>query len=338
MSAPEPQRARWGEFPDTSFCATAYGLLFQSAIPLPEMPVAHVADGDTPVDADVVIEFGNVPDHLDEPIQQGRHHDASATEFILRVPDVGRYLIRQGRSIVMDPLDGVDEDDLRVFILGTSMGVLLNQRGFLVLHTSGIATTDGVVLFAGRSGAGKSTLLNELLQRGHWMVVDDVCAVEEGDDGHAWVVPAYPRTRLWADSADRFRMDTSALPRTRRSMEKFEIQIPDGFAREPRPLRQLFVIEPAEGAAVGLETVPTFEAFGLVMEHTYRGMLLDGTARRPEHFRLASLVTRDAEVLRIHRPTELFQLTELADLVEAQIGTATPSCLPGEKSDDRSVP
>ncbi|MCC5947042.1 MAG: hypothetical protein JJT89_01185 [Nitriliruptoraceae bacterium] len=315
-----PTMSGHGESPPI---VTAYGLLFCSEVELPELPSLGDSS-DAPVVTDVDISRGSVPDHLDEPLQRSRYHEANATEFLLRVPDVGAFFVRGGSRIVVEPLDGVEDADVRVYLLGTCMGVLLNQRGFLVLHTSGIATDDGVALFAGVSGAGKSTLLNELLRRGHRMVVDDVCAVEEGPDGAAWVIPAYPRTRLWADSAARFQMDTSALPRTRASMEKFEIQVPDGFAREPRPLRHLLILDPGPDVEVSVEEVSAFEAFGMVMEHTYRGLLLDGLARRPEHFRLASLVTKSATVSRVRRPTERFELEQLADLVERTVASSSP--------------
>lgn len=299
--------------------STAYGLLFASDAPLPEFLPVDFRSGQarTP---DVTVVHGHVPERLDSAVTSGRYHEVSEQQFLLRVPDVGRYLVTGGDRIVVDPLEGVSAQELRVFVLGTCMGVLLNQRGFLVLHASGIATERGAVLFSGHSGAGKSTLLNAMLRRGYPMVVDDVCAVEASPDGLPVVIPAYPRTRLWADSADRFAIDTEGLVRTRPTMEKFEIQVPEGFSAVVQPLVGMVVLTSSPGAELELVDLPAFEAFTTVVAHTYRGLLLDDLRRRPAHFELASLVTRAATVTVARRPSDAFRLDELADLVAARVG------------------
>lgn len=293
----------------------AYQLMFASSIPIPEMISidAEQRGGYTP---DVVIAEGEFPDDLPEALESSAVHEANAEALLLRVAGVGRYLVRGGREILIDPDPAATAHDVRVFLLGTCLGVLLHQRGLLILHASGVASDRGALLFAGASGAGKSTLLAELLRRGYKMIVDDVCAVRFDDESRPIVIPAYPRTRLWADAAARFEVDTTNLPRTRPSWDKFERQVPDQFWAHEAFLTHVFhLADPHDGEEFLLESLPPFEAFTTLVDHTYRGILLDGLDLRASHFELASRAAGSVKVLRVRRPADSYRLVELADLV-----------------------
>ena len=98
-------------------------------------------------------------------------------QYLLRVPDVGRFLIKGGQEITFGLDAGVDERDAVVFMLGSAFGILLHQRGNLVLHASAVAVGSGVVIFCGPSRAGKSTLAAALVRQGYPFITDDVCHV-----------------------------------------------------------------------------------------------------------------------------------------------------------------
>jgi hypothetical protein len=291
----------------------AYRLLIASSIPIPEMMTAGDAcSGCTP---DVVIAEGDFPDEIPDPLGSSAVHQVSARALLLRIAGVGRYLVREGREILIDPDPAATPHDVRVFLLGTCLGALLHQRGFLVLHASGIAKEQGCVLFAGASGAGKSTLLAELLRRGYKMVVDDVCAVRFDDAGHPVVVPSYPRTRLWADAAERFAIDTTDLPRTRPTWNKFERQVTDQFSDREATLTHVFHLTGAhDGPEFSVERLGPIDAFSTLLANTYRDVLLDGLNRRASHFQLASRAASAIEVIRVGRPAQS-SVAELAALI-----------------------
>lgn len=295
----------------------AYGLVFRSSLPLPELTETGPADDQAA--PDVTVRAGRLPDHLDEPLATGSIHEANADELLLRIEGVGRYLVSRGSRIVVEPDPDASDHEVRVFLLGTCLGALLHQRGFLVLHASGMATEHGAVLFSGVSGAGKSTLLAEMLHRGYRMMVDDVCAVRFDADDRPIVVPSYPRTRIWGETAARLEIDTAGMPRTRPEMDKYERQIPEQFADQPAPLTRLYHLAGSNEDELSLTRLGQLEAFDVVVNNTYRQILLDGFARRGEHFRLAGLAARAASVTRVIRPTTSFRLRELADLIEEDL-------------------
>jgi hypothetical protein len=295
--------------------STAYGLTIASTIPIPELtPLGPEASG-ADVTADLTIEIGEVPDHLPDPIISGSSYESSTTQLLVRVPQVARYWVSHGSRIVIEPASNATPHEVRVFMLGTGLGALLHQRGYFVLHASGIGTPDGAVLFAGVSGAGKSTLLAEMLRRGHRMIVDDVCAISVRAGRGPTVMPSYPRTRLWAETADRLSIDTAGLVRTRPTMEKFERQLPDLFWDREAPIDRIYHLAGSNGEELSLAHLSSMEAFQVLERNTYRGFLVDGFARRREHFGLVSAVAQAAEVVRVVRPTDSFRLVELADLI-----------------------
>ena len=52
---------------------------------------------------DVVIAEGDFPDALPEALESSRVHEVNAEALLLRVDGVGRYLVRGGREILIDP-------------------------------------------------------------------------------------------------------------------------------------------------------------------------------------------------------------------------------------------
>jgi hypothetical protein len=296
------------------WCYNAYGLTIASSLEILEMPLA----GDrASQDADVVIRLGKVPAELAEPVAQAKGYQASVSELLLEIEDVGRYLVSDGRAITVEPAPTATNHDVRVFLLGTCFGALLHQRGALVLHASGIGTARGAVLFAGGSGAGKSTLLAELMGRGYKMMVDDVSAITRSpqNGGTLVVMPSYARTRLWGDAAAHLEVDTTNLHRTRSHMDKYERHVPDQFWDQPASLRKIYCLALSTIEQPELSPLPAMAVPAVILEHTYRKMFLDPFGMREHHFDLMSDIARSVPVAWAIRPLDEFRVSELADMV-----------------------
>ena len=76
-------------------------------------------------------------------------------------------IFKDGNKIIVSPLDEIDEDVIRLYILGTCMGAILMQRKILPLHGSAIAINGKAYAIVGDSGAGKSTLASAFLKKGY---------------------------------------------------------------------------------------------------------------------------------------------------------------------------
>lgn len=293
----------------------AYNLTITSDIPLPELPSV-----DSRGRPDVTIAIGTAATELPDPLTRSTFHEANAHELLLRVPGVGRFQVRDGESIVVSPDTGVAGHDVRVYLLGSCFGAVLHQRGALVLHASGIGTATGAILFTGDSGAGKSTLLGEMLNRGFDMIVDDVCAIFPTAIRDGLVVPpSYPRSRLWSDAAESLGIDTSALPRTRSDMDKYERQVPSQFWDSATPPRRIYVLGGEHDGDVTLTRLPAMAALPVLVANTYRQVLLDGFGIRQRHFDIASRVAQSVPLVHVVRPRGVFSVADIADAILADL-------------------
>jgi len=262
-----------------------------------------------------------IPEALDDPASSGVLYQASQNQFLLRMDQVARYLVRDGTEITIQPAPGSLDSDVRVFLLGSCLGALLHQRGMLALHASSIRTEHGAVLFVGTSGMGKSTTLGAFLKRGYAMLSDDIAGIVLDQAGSPVVLPAFPRTKLWEDSALRLGHDTAALPRVRPQQKKYEIATREQFASDPVPPRHVYLLTTSNKEELRLEEVENLQRFSVLLHNTYRVGFLDGLSLRPAHFRLASAVANRVPVTRVVRPHDPERLDELIDLIEEHFRT-----------------
>jgi len=109
----------------------------------------------------------------------------------LIVDRVARYLIRDGKEIVIDRDPEANDDDVRLFRFGSAFDSLIHPRGILAQHGSVIVVGSGCVVFLGHSGAGKSTLTNAFRNTSHSILADDICATVISESGAIEVLPAY---------------------------------------------------------------------------------------------------------------------------------------------------
>jgi len=102
----------------------------------------------------VTIRRGEVPESLPQPTASGPTWQIAGKQFLLRIPDIARFLLNDGREIVVAPESEAAAADLPIFTLGSAFGILLHQREQIVVHASAVRVGDKAVLFCGQSGAG----------------------------------------------------------------------------------------------------------------------------------------------------------------------------------------
>lgn len=293
----------------TTHSYSLYGLRIDSFLPCPGL-----ATGGGP--AEVEIRRGAVGDELPDAVQRGVLYQAAPGRFRLAVDGVAGYLVTGGREIVVEPADGADEASVRVFLLGSAMGALLHQRGFLPLHASAIEHDGRVIAFAGHSGQGKSTLAAAFHRAGYRVLADDVCAVQVADGGRPRVHPAYPELKLWADAIDKLEIDPEGLARARPMLEKSCLSTGAALEQEPLPISHLYLLATTNRDELELRPIEGMAKLDVLSRHTYRRRFLDGLGGKQDHFKLCVAVSRHARLTRVVRPRAGFQLERLRKLVE----------------------
>lgn len=269
-----------------------FGLNLRSEIELAGLAPAVEAD---PADVDVV--FGEVP-----PGDYPPGYSATAGGTVLAIPKVGRYFIREGRGIVIQPADGASERNVRVFLLGSAIGALLHQRGLLPLHANAINLGNRAVAFSGHSGAGKSTIAAWFHDRGYPILADDVCVIGFDEAGRALAYPGIPRLRLWREALEASGRDAGAYNRSFDDTEKYDVPTASDSKLEPLPLAAIYLLRKAEdGDDAEIERLTGVDAVETLISNTYRGGYLRTIGRTAEHLAACLRVVRAVPVFRAKR-------------------------------------
>lgn len=235
----------------------------------------------------------------------------------LHYEGTGSFLIRAGREILVDPAPRIEEPVLRLFILGAALGVVLHQRGRLVLHASAVAVGGKAVALLAPSGGGKSTLAAALHRRGHDIVADDVLAVDASGATTAPVVfPGFPQVKLWPEAVTALGDALESLPHLRPGLEKRARRVTRGFSHEPVPLKRIYVL--AEAESTGIELLPPQEAMLELIRHSYCTRLLQSVGAE-SHFRQCANVANQIGVRRLRVQRSLARLPELARRLEEDL-------------------
>ena len=271
-----------------------------------------------PANVDVLIRRRRVPAILTGATQTGPDWQLSGNDsFLFGVPGLARFLVMGGREITVELEPGAVERDASGYVLGTAFGVLLHQRGSLVLHGAAVAHKGRAIAICGESGAGKSTLAAALCREGCSFVTDDLCVVAKNDDGCPVVLPDGRKLKLWKETIDILDLSTRRGEAVRQSFEKYYIE-PIGTVRGPPILSAIFVLRESDTwSGSGIEELALPDAMKVLETETYRAGLRAKMGRKQELLaQWAALIGR-AKVFLLKRPSGFDHLGETMALMRA---------------------
>ncbi len=256
-------------------------LLYMTEMLLPELPNAEAQ----PYEQPVTIRLGDVPASLAAPITVSAFCEASPSEFLLRLPDIADYYVRDGAEVTIAPVPGAPELDIRSYLIGNVFAVLCHQRGLLPLHASAIATPEGAVAFVGNSGAGKSTLVAFLARRGHRVLADDICLIDPAAPRETRVLPVAPWLKLWSTTLDALGHSKAGLARIFAEDDKYRYILRQDDA--PTSLAEIVLLERADaidGATARFERLTPAHALRAVFDMTYHSWLVHAMGQTETYF------------------------------------------------------
>jgi len=288
---------------------SAYGLTLASALPLPDL-----LPGTGRADVNIRIKQSeSLESREDSPIQC---MSVSPTRVHLTWGTVGDLLIEDGSQITVTRAPEADDESLRLFVLGAGLGVLLHQRGLLVLHASGVAIRDRAVGFLGAKGWGKSTTATALHRRGHPLIADELLVISFNDQGRAMAVPGSSQIKLWADALVGVGGDPDSADRVAPGANKYYFSA-SSIADQDVPISRLYLLD--AGETLGLKPVSSAEAFFGIVQHVYVsrfGTPFLQSANAAHTFRQLNSLLKGIPVVRLVRQPDLAQLSDIARMVE----------------------
>lgn len=251
---------------------------------------------------DVFVRRGAVPRSLEAPTAQGVLFEAARDQYLLCLEGTARYLVRQGREIIVEA-DRDSRDPLfRAIFFGSVLTALLHQRGVLVLHGGIVVGAHGAVILAGNSAAGKSTTLAALVLSGFRVLADDLAAVSPGSGGGVTVQPSVPHLALWQDAVARLGLADQGLARARADAGKYLLPVPSNIAPGPEPLAGIVILELNNGREVTKERLRDSALFTAVRAQTRNLLVVKGLELLESHFRLVATIADRVPVWRVTRP------------------------------------
>lgn len=270
-----------------------YGLRIASEIELPEL----VAE-DAWKEPDVRIRLESLP----EPKGKSDELCADGEGAGFFIEGVAQYWVCQGREIFVDPELDAPARNVRLYLLGSALGLLLHQRGNLPLHANAIEINGRGYAFMGPSGSGKSTLAAAFHDHGYRVVADDVCVVSLDDEGLASAHCGVPRLRLKEDAlagTGRFAGNYPLSYAGDEQFRKFDVATRQA-GRMPIPLHAVIAL--ACGDELDCKRLGGVEAVEVVFANTYRGGFIASAGDAKAHWQACVQLVAAVPVFRLRRP------------------------------------
>lgn len=269
---------------------------------------------------DIIIVEGAVPESLGGTTKGSLWDGELEYEFtpnttLLALPEVGRFLIRDNKAIIVQRDEGVSYDDLRHCTLGTCLGFLLIRRGVFPFHGSTVRTPYGTVMFIAPSGWGKSTTAAKFVLEGHALLTDDVCVVRPDPHGRFVAYPFSFRLRLWEDSIEALELDSAQFVPNTPDGEKRLHHVKEQLAQTPEPLVAIYELWPEDDAAPEVQNLDKYQQVATLAANTFREEAVGLFGLGPQHFAFCSAVARAVPVKRLRRPESTFSIDALYRLV-----------------------
>lgn len=278
----------------------AFGLTISSDILFPELCSVSV-----PVrEPDVSIEFGNLQTVWADHVAPNAHFVADAHYVLFKIASTALFRIQDGEKIVISPFKGADEGAIRLFILGSCLGVILLQRKLFPLHGSAVAIHGKAYAFIGESGAGKSTLASELIKMGYALLSDDVTALNFSEQSLPVVIPSYPQQKLWKETLHALGEESTQYVPLYDRQTKFSVPVRDCFESHSIELAGIFELRKTEQGAVRMLLPNKIDQFQLLIKHTFRNFFIPDMGLSQWHFEMAAQIVKYFDLYSIERPCQ----------------------------------
>jgi hypothetical protein len=251
------------------------------------------------------------------------------TPFRLITPDeavfcwngVGAVRMRGGHAITFYPEGGVDPGVVRTFLLGSAMGMLLHQRGYLVLHASAVGVDGYAVLFVGESGWGKSTTAAALHTCGFSMITDDIAAIDCSDIPS--IRPGFPQMKLWPEALSDLGLDPAELPPIHSLIEKRAFRTPERFDHRQLPVGIVCILDRTAGP--GCTRLSTQDGLIEMIRHSYVNAWLEQSGTLSRHLLQCAQVANHAAIFRVHPVNDRSSARKLGEELRAILSTVRKS-------------
>lgn len=266
------------------------------------------------IQPEVTIKFGTVNKKFIEQKKEWIYVSKKANHLIFYINKIGSFDIKSGKSIIIEPDEGVLNIDLRAYLLGFAFGFLMHQRGVFPLHGSTVDMGGFCLIFVGYSGAGKTTMALGLVERGFHLLSDEVSRIGSIKSINH-VYPSDMSQRISKDTAIHMGIDYDPEKYILNRMDKFYVADRNRHSHDPKPLAAVIEIYPSDVSETSLIQLDKHDALNVLIKHSYGQEVMSLYADLGEHLRFCSKLAKVVPVYRLTRPDRGFTLKEQVDII-----------------------
>ncbi|MES2796093.1 MAG: serine kinase [Bacteroidota bacterium] len=281
---------------ESKYYFKAFGLTIQSPILLRGLiPIDSIEEPDINI---VFQKIENYPELKLTKVQRkgliatfGMHSEVNKDTYLVWENLINFRLV-DGKLMVVDTKE-TDLDFLSLFIVSEALGILLFQRGDILLHASAIKLPNGSgIVFMGEPGAGKSTTAAAFVKAGCKIISDDLVAIRIIDQ-KPYLVPAFPQIKLWKRSVEGLGFEYNEVERIVEGTNKFAYYNEQDFDLEPALLVKIYILGAEnEGLLSPIQTpIELLKYFALPEQLLEKGQPLK------RHFEKSSAISTQIEII-----------------------------------------
>lgn len=237
--------------------------------------------------------------------------------FLYSIKNYATFLISNGDTILVNPLTD-EREKWQMYLLGSVMGALLQQRGFLTLHGSAILVNEKAHLILGPSGMGKSSIAMALQQKGYPFLTDDICAIKNDEAGIPHLHCGSRHTKLWQDAIETLQVGQENMANVRNGLPKFRLTLEDTPAKTAYPITQIFVlgIEKTIGETIALTQLNPISAMQSLNLNVYRKYFAEQFKLEKKVFSLLGQLVNQIPCTFVNRTHAKTDVREVANRIE----------------------
>ena len=298
----------------------AFGLTIDSPLPLPEaFPVSQDTPADVTIAIDTVVEdFVTDDGYVYARENRSWWHSMTRSRMLFNCK-AGLFDIRNGCEITVQLYPDADMENAKIFLLGSAMGALQIQRGYIPLHGGAVVTQNGAMIITGGQSAGKSTMTSAFVHNRYRYITDDVSSIFI-ENGQAYITPAYPQRKLVRNACAPLGYDPQDLILVDRERDKLAVRDRGNWYSEPANLSIIIELHPETPEnSVSVEQVTGHPRLDCVIRNLYRKwMHIPGGDMAPTDFKKILTIAAQTDIYRVYVPRDLARIALIArDIADA---------------------
>lgn len=292
------------------------GLTVAADRPLP----GAIALSTHPQHIDVHLQLSDVPERLLAPTARGHLWEVNHREYLLNLPDVGRFYAADGAILNFEVAPGAPPENVTPYLTGIGLGALLYQRGSIILHASAVEHKGHCIAICAPSGTGKSTLAGALCRMGCRLVSDDVTSITLNSSDLSMPPLVQPDGRclkLYDVAIDQLEFSARRQQAVQTNIDKYYVEPPAALST-PCPLKAVYILRDAKSRsdAPSIAQQTLLNSAHLLLNNSYRRKLaLAMMQQDPRLSKIKEAVLRIVPIFILTRPRDLNRLEEVAENV-----------------------